>query len=249
MLRWVYLIIISSSSHGKPASMPPVQLVAVILFTFFLAIPAFAGEFAGRVVGVIDGDTIDVIHNGQAERIRLNGIDCPEKRQAFGKKAKQFTSSLVYGKNVTIQVLRKDRHGRTVGDVVLPDGTNVSRELVKAGLAWWYRQYSKDERLGVLEEEARKAKRGLWADSNPIPPWEIRHPKQGTAPLVRGDFLSEPLANPGTTPMPIIGNRNSNVYHRPDCPSYTTTAPKNRVMFNSEAEAEAAGFRRARNCP
>lgn len=225
------------------------RFASVVLLMVLLVVPAFAGEYSGHVVGVIDGDTIDVLHNGQAERIRLNGIDCPEKRQAFGMKAKQFTSTFVYGKEVTIHVLRKDRHGRTVGDVVLPDGTNVSRELVRAGLAWWYRQYSKDESLGVLEEEARQAKRGLWVDPNPVPPWEVRHPKQGGSPLVRGDLSSEPLANPDTTPMPIIGNRNSYVYHRPDCPSYTATAPKNRVMFNSEAEAEAAGFHRAGNCP
>jgi micrococcal nuclease len=136
-------------------------------------------DFSGPVVSVIDGDTIDVLHNGQAERIRLKGIDSPEKGQAFGKKAKQFTSTLVYGKEVTIQVLRKDRHGRTVADVVLPDGTNVSRELVRAGLAWWYRQYSKDESLGALEEDARQAKRGLWADPNPIPPVGTPSPQAG----------------------------------------------------------------------
>ena len=203
----------------------------------------------GPVVSVLDGDTIEVLHNGQAERIRLNGIDCPEKGQAYGKKAKQFTSTLVYGKEVTIQVLRKDRHGRTVADVVLPDGTNVSRELVRAGLAWWYRQYSKNESLGALEEGARQAKQGLWADANPVPPWEVRHPEQGRTPLARGNLLTEPRENPDTTPTPIIGNRNSHVYHRPDCPNYTATAPKNRVMFNSEAEAVAAGYNRARNCP
>lgn len=136
---------------------------------WFIVQPCLADAFTGQVGGVIDGDTIDVLHNGQAERIRLNGIDCPEKKQAYGKKAKQFTSTLAYGKEVTIQVLRKDRHGRTVGDVVLTDGTNVSRELVKAGLAWWYRQYSKDASLGVLEEDARQAKRGLWATRIPSP--------------------------------------------------------------------------------
>ncbi len=206
-------------------------------------------DFSGPVVSVIDGDTIDVLHNRHAERIRLNGIDCPEKAQAFGKKAKQFTSTLIYGKHVTIRVLRNDRHGRTVADVLLPDGTNVSRELLRAGLAWWYRQYSKDVSLGALEEEARQAKRGLWADPNPIPPWEIRHPKQGRAPSAPGRLSSEPREKPDTTPIAIIGNRHSLVYHRPDCPNYTATAPKNRVLFTSEAEAEAAGYHRARNCP
>ena len=154
------------------------MLTRVLLTCFALLLFPYAcfAEFFGPVVSVLDGDTLDVLHNDQAERIRLSGIDCPEKGQAFGKKAKQFTSALVYGKDVTIHVLSKDRHGRTVADVVLPDGTNVSRELLRAGLAWWYRQYSKDESLGALEQEAGQAKRGLWGDPNPIPPWEIRHP-------------------------------------------------------------------------
>jgi len=128
-----------------------VRLTCVVLLLF----PSVSfADFSGPVVSVLDGDTIDVLHIGQAERIRLSGIDCPEKGQAYGKKAKQFTSTLIHGKDVTIHVLSKDRHGRTVADVVLPDGTNVSRALLRAGLAWWYRQYSKDESLGALEEEA-----------------------------------------------------------------------------------------------
>ena len=155
----------------------------------------------------------------------MSGIDCPEKGQTFGKKAKQFTSTLVYGKDVMIHVLSKDRRGRTVADVLLPDGTNVSRALLRAGLAWWYRQYSKDESLGALEQEARQAKRGLWADLNPVPPWEIRHPKQGRTPSTHRDLLSESQEKSATdrTSMVIIGNRNSHVYHRPDCPNYTAT--------------------------
>ena len=223
--------------------------LAALLGLGLLSTSSFAADFSGPVVTVLDGDTIDVLHNRHAERIRLNGIDCPEKGQAFGEKAKQFTSTLIQGKDVMIHVLSKDRHGRTVADVVLPDGTNVSQELLRAGLAWWYRHYSKDVSLGALEEEARQAKRGLWADPNPIPPWEIRHPKQGRPPRAPGNLSSEPGGKPATTPMQIIGNRNSQVYHRPDCPNYTSTAPKNRVMFKSEAEAEAAGYHRARNCP
>lgn len=227
------------------------MLTRVLLTCFALLLyPSVSfADFSGPIVSVLDGDTLDVLHNRQPERIRLNGIDCPEKGQAFGQKAKQFTSTLVKGKEVTIHVLRKDRHGRTVADVVLPDGTNVSRELIRAGLAWWYRQYSKDVSLGALEEEARQTKRGLWGDPNPIPPWEIRHPKQGRTPSAPGTLSSEPREKPDTTPIAIIGNRHSQVYHRPDCPNYTSTAPKNRVLFTSEAEAEAAGYHRARNCP
>ncbi len=131
-------------------------------------------DFTYKVVGVSDGDTITVLHNGKGERIRLHGIDCPEKRQAFGNRAKQFTSNLVFAKTVTVQAVDRDRYGRTVAEVLLPDGRSLNRELVRAGLAWMYRRYSNDQSLSDLEEEARVARRGLWVDANPIPPWEWR---------------------------------------------------------------------------
>jgi len=135
-------------------------------------------HFTGKVVGVSDGDTISVMHNGKAERIRLSGIDCPEKSQAFGQRAKQFTSALVFGKDVTVNVQDTDRYGRTVGEVKLLDGRVLNQELVQAGLAWWYRKYAPgDTTLERLETEARAAKRGLWVEPHPVPPWEWRHKK------------------------------------------------------------------------
>ncbi len=133
-----------------------------------------AADFTGRVVGVSDGDTITVLHNGKGERIRLHGIDCPEKRQAFGNRAKQFTSNLVFAKTVTVQAVDRDRYGRTVGVVLLPDGRSLNHELVRAGFAWMYRRYTNDQSLSDLEEEARVARRGLWADPHAVPPWEWR---------------------------------------------------------------------------
>ncbi len=127
------------------------------------------------MVGVTDGDTITVMHNGVGERIRLNGIDCPEKRQAFGNRAKQFASALVFGKTVTVQDHGRDRYGRTIGDVRLPDGRVLNHELVQEGLAWWYRKYAPDDgTLAQLEADATAAKRGLWADAEPVPPWAWR---------------------------------------------------------------------------
>ena len=155
--------------------MRPMRLALVVLLTVLFAAPAFAGEFTGRVVGVIDGDTIDVLHNGQAERIRLNGIDCPEKGQAYGQKAKHAASDLVFGKEVTLHTFGKDKYGRTIGKVLLVDGTNVNQELVKEGWCWWYRKYAPgNTELERMEKEAREAGRGLWADSLPVPPWEWR---------------------------------------------------------------------------
>ncbi len=153
------------------------QPIATLPLFFSLALitsQTLAADFTGRVVGVSDGDTITVLHNGKGERIRLHGIDCPEKRQAFGNRAKQFTSTLVFGKGVTVQVMDRDRYGRTVGVVLLPDGRSLNHELVRAGLAWMYRRYTNDQSLSDLEAEARVARRGLWADPHAVPPWEWR---------------------------------------------------------------------------
>lgn len=140
-----------------------VLLLAVTTLILF-APPTFA-DFSGSVVGVTDGDTITVLHHGTAEKIRLNGIDCPEKGQAYGQKAKQAASGLAFGKEVTLQTHGKDKYGRTIGDVLLPDGTNVNHELVKEGWCWWYRKYTPLEtELEALEKSAGEAKKGLWVD-------------------------------------------------------------------------------------
>ena len=151
-------------------------MVRLLLTCFVLLFPCSSfADFSGQVVGMIDGDTLDVLHNGQAERIRLSGIDCPEKGQAFGKKAKQAASALVFGKQVTLQTHGKDKYGRTLADVLLTDGTNINQELVKEGWCWWYRKYAPgDTVLEGLENEAREETKGLWADPQPVPTWEWR---------------------------------------------------------------------------
>jgi micrococcal nuclease len=142
---------------------------------FLLSVPVFAEDFSGRVVRVIDGDSIEVMHEGRAEQVRLSGIDCPEMGQPFGKRAKQFTSQLAFGKEVAVKVAGYDRYDRTLGEITLSDGKSLNRELVRAGYAWWYRRYAPtDKVLEKLENEAREAKRGLWADPNPVPPWGWR---------------------------------------------------------------------------
>jgi micrococcal nuclease len=129
----------------------------------------------GPVVSVLDGDTIEVLHNTNPERIRLSGIDCPEKSQAFGKRAKQAASALVFGKEVTLQTHGYDKYKHTLADVLLPDGTNLNQELVKEGWCWWYQKYAPgDTVLEGLETEAREARKGLWVDPQPVPLWEWR---------------------------------------------------------------------------
>ncbi len=96
-------------------------------YFWFSSIETYA-DVSGPVAGIIDGETIEVLHNNKAERIRLNGIDCPEKGQAYGQKAKHAASDLAFGKEVTLHTFGKDKYGRTIGEVLLPDGTNVNQE-------------------------------------------------------------------------------------------------------------------------
>ena len=135
-------------------------------------------DFTGRVVGVTDGDTVRVLRDGVAVKIRLHGIDAPESRQPFGTKSKTFLSGAIAGKTVTVVDHGTDRYGRTIGEIIC-DGVNVNHESVDAGMAWWYRQYAKDDsELAAAEQRAKAAKRGLWADPNPIPPWDWRRGKR-----------------------------------------------------------------------
>jgi len=143
--------------------------------TFASLLAAAPRVMTGKVVGVADGDTITVFVKGHTVKVRLVGVDAPEKKQAFGPEAKEFTSSLVFGKTVTISAQsRRDRYQRVLGVVVLPDGTILNQELVRAGMAWHYTQFSRDAKLIELENEAKTAKRGLWISSQPVPPWEFR---------------------------------------------------------------------------
>ncbi len=145
---------------------------------------AGAEEFVGRVVGVTDGDTLTVLRARHSERIRLQGVDAPEKRQAYGDRARRFTADLAVDRTVTVQTTGRDRNGRLLAEVVLPDGRSLNQELVRAGYAWWFRKYSRDGRLARLEDEARAGRRGLWADQAPEAPWDFRerrsHARQGS---------------------------------------------------------------------
>ena len=131
--------------------------------------------FTGKVTGIKDGDTFEVLFDSVPERVRLAEIDCPEKAQAYGKNAKQFASDLCFGKTVTVSSGgKRDRYGRVVGTVVTEDGTNVNEALVKAGFAWHYKDYSDNAQIGVYEQQAREKHLGLWADNDPTPPWDWR---------------------------------------------------------------------------
>lgn len=133
-------------------------------------------KHSGCVVKVIDGDTIEVLMKSPNEklRIRLFGIDAPERGQAFYNSAKKFTASMVANKDVKLVVNNKDRYGRMVADVYLADGTHINAEIVKAGYAWHYEAYSDNVELAQWEVAARQKKLGLWQDTYAQPPWEFR---------------------------------------------------------------------------
>ena len=141
---------------------------------FLVSSVAVAENFSGKLVKVLDGDTVEVMHDGKAERIRLAQIDCPEKNQPFGQAAKKYVLDIAAHKIVKVQVDTVDRYGRTVGEVFLPDGSNLNKRIVGSGYAWQYKRYSKDPEYAELESEARNAKLGLWQDMSPVPPWEWR---------------------------------------------------------------------------
>ena len=154
------------------------QCLATLLL--FVAGNLNASILQGKVVHVADGDTIKVLDATNTQhKIRLQGIDAPEKAQPFGQKSKQSLSQLVYNKQVTVEYQKKDKYGRTLGKVIL-NGTDVCLEQIKLGMAWHYKQYKSDqpkedrETYAQAELEARTKNVGIWKDKNPTPPWEFR---------------------------------------------------------------------------
>ncbi|WP_312394448.1 thermonuclease family protein [Chryseobacterium sp.] len=146
---------------------------------FFMGCNMLFAQSKGKVIKVKDGDTVVVLlGNNHQETLRLAEVDCPENSQAFGKNAKQFTSSQVFGKKVTFYRVNKDRYKRTVAKIFYDNDKYLSAEIIKAGLGWWYFKASKDLDLKNYELIARNKKIGLWSDKRAISPWEFRSNKK-----------------------------------------------------------------------
>ena len=167
-----------------------------------LAWPLLAAEYAGKVVGVSDGDTLTLLVPDGASfkqvKVRLGEIDTPESRQPYGERAKQVLSDLAFNQQARVVVQDTDRYGRTVGRVYV-GGTDVNAEMVKQGAAWVYRQYAKDQALFRLEAEAKAAKRGLWGlpEAQRCPPWDWRKkacPTSAATPAPAAPAASAPKA-------------------------------------------------------
>jgi micrococcal nuclease len=198
---------------------------------------AQTSELAGRVTRVIDGDTIE-IRSEKVYVVRLEGVDCPERGQPFSAVARTFVERLALGQNSRVRVMSTDRHGRLVGRVTV--GTkDLAVEIVSAGLGWHYTDFSTDRLLEGVERHARQARRGLWSDPSPTPPWVAR--RQGTP-------QTSPPRSSNRAPLagPFHGNKQSLVYHAPACKNYSC---KNcTAIFATEEDAHKAGFRPAGDC-
>lgn len=156
-------------------------LRAILLATLLAASPTWAQTLiVGKVVALADGDTLTVLDADHVQhKIRLGGIDTPERKQPFGQRAKQHLSDLVFGRTVEVEAEKLDRYGRRVGKVLI-DGRDANLALVVAGLAWHYKKYQREQseadRLlyALAEDEARARGLGLWRDPAPIAPWDWR---------------------------------------------------------------------------
>ena len=160
-------------SGFSPRSIPAVLLTAVLLLPAVDQI-GHCEELIGTVTTIESGDAFTLKVEAGTARIRLEGIDCPEIEQPFGDRAKQFTSRKILNKQVRAEVISRDSYNGTWAVILTPDGNNLNRELLKAGLAWWYHKYSDDDSLGELETMARLKHRGLWDQMAPTAPWDFR---------------------------------------------------------------------------
>jgi micrococcal nuclease len=209
--------------------------VSFIILAILVSVSiAQAKTITGKVVGVADGDTITVLQDRTQYKIRLYGIDTPERGQDFGKRAKQFTSGMVFGKQVQVIQKDKDRYGRVVG-MVYVGNTCVNEEIVRAGLAWVYDYYCKDSVCSQwrdLENQARQSSIGLWSHPDPIPPWDYRKGDRGGAKVILGGKYH--------------GNTSSHVFHQSSCKHFNC---KNCTkVFNSREAAIKAGYRPCGGC-
>ena len=152
---------------------------ATILALLF-GLTCHAGTIEGRVVGVADGDTVTVLDAEMVQhKIRLSGIDAPENGQAYGNRSKESLSDLVFSRSVTVETEKKDRYGRDVGKVLI-NGVDANLAQVQRGFAWHYKVYEREQSANdrnlydLAESEAKTAKRGLWQEADPLPPWDFR---------------------------------------------------------------------------
>lgn len=204
-------------------------LVSVMQFVFGYSI-------SGKVIAVKDGDTIEILQDNKPYRLRLDGVDCPEKNQAYGQKAKEFTSNLCFGHTVRAEISENDKYGRFISRVFLSDGRILNEELLKSGYAWHYKEYNKERRLADMEDQARYKKIGLWADKDPVPPWNFRkniNSSDKPVAAVNGNF---------------VGSANSSKFHTMSCEWGKKISKNNAIYFKTREDAVRNGYKPCKSC-
>jgi len=206
--------------------------ITIFFLIIILSIPMIShaqSSIQGKVVGVADGDTIAVLQNSKQYKIRLYGIDTPEKKQDFGQKAKRFTSDMVFRKDVKIISYGTGKYGRTIGLVYVGQKC-LNEELIKKGFAWVYKQYCSESFCNEwfqLEREARQNKLGLWIYDNPISPWDFRRGKSNKSKdKIPGEYH---------------GNVSSKVFHESDCKYFN--CKKCAKIFQDRESAIKSGYK------
>ncbi|MDR0659204.1 MAG: thermonuclease family protein [Prevotellaceae bacterium] len=206
----------------------------LLYLLFLLLLASCINGLSGGVVAVSNGDTFTLLTDGNKQhKVRLHGVDCPEKNQAYGQKVKDFTSDLIFGKDVVVEITDTDKYGRIVG-ITYVDGKVLNEELLSAGYAWHYKQYSDSEWYALLEAKARVERQGLWADTRPIPPWDFRKSKATSASKSKSASVAYVL---------VCSNGKS--YHTPTCSIVARCSDTKRY---SEKDAKAKGLKPCKRC-
>ncbi len=215
-----------------------------VSFALFSAEPKVLEEIHGKVIGIVDGDTLTLQTGKDQLTVRLEGIDAPERNQAFGMKSREALKSLVIAKQAVVLKTGFDKYNRTLG-IVKIDGTSVNATMVKDGWAWHFKKYSSDEALAQFEVEAREANRGLWADGNPISPWDFRDKKKDAPTAVSPVRVATPKAGskantkesePVKKEKSYWLNSSTGVRHNSGCKHFGTTK-NGRACDASEGKA------------
>ena len=220
--------------------------ILLLLLLLLINIALNADTFEGKVIKITDGDTVHVLDaNHHKEKIRLAGLDAPERKQAFGNKAKQYLSSMIGNKPVTVNYSKRDRYGRIVGKI-LYQGKDINLEMVRAGLAWHYKKYQKeqsrrDRHLYAAADSFVKSNGiGLFRENNAIPPWQWRKNKKNLRKLKPNTQSS--LLTAGSSTIAVWVNLKSGKYHCPNTRYYGNTK-RGKMML--ESGAQNSGFKGA----
>jgi endonuclease YncB( thermonuclease family) len=154
------------------------RFFAVLFPILILAGPSVAGtDFVARVLMVHEGDRLTIHHQGRKDMVYLRNVDCPGLKQPYGRQARNAAAAYIAHREVVVRNLKRDRQGRMIADIQLTDGRQIAHELVKEGLAWVQPDGFADQALKDMEELARAAGKGLWAEPNPVPPWKWKSTK------------------------------------------------------------------------